>query len=144
MKLGIFVLVFLLALSLTFALPVPPPPPVPGQPAFSFAQHAREQLHVKRVAMPSGVASGNILPVAVHVQNVDEVSLDNGLSVTVSLPQLGIRKRIGPGTILARKETTKTIVLSIPQTTPQGTYLARITVSSDSFHRTLYRIITVQ
>lgn len=128
------------------APPTPSPPPTPNVPEFSFAKRARDQLVVKRISLPffSEVMRGNILPLTLQVKNNDEAAIRNGLSITVSLPQLGIKRKIGPDSLAAKKEATKQMALPIPSHAQQGVYLARITVSSDRFHRTLYRLVHVQ
>ncbi len=157
MKPTLFIVVFLLTLSTALAIEMPPvptppggngfpnPPPIPGIPDFSFAQHARQQLTIKRLSLPlyTRVAVGSSVHLGVQVKNNDETSIRNGLSVTTSIPALGIKKKSGPDTLLAKKDATKTTTLNIPKSAQPGLYLARITVSTDRFHRIVYRLVHV-
>ncbi len=158
MRATLFIIMFLLTLSTALAIdmpqaPDPPgapgetpaPPPTPGAPEFSFARHARQQLMIKRISLPfyTTASSGSAVPIVVQVRNNDEASIRNGLSVTASIPALGIRKKSGPDTLFAKHEATKTVTLDIPKSAQPGIYLARITVSTDRFHRTVYHLVRV-
>ncbi|MBI4441727.1 hypothetical protein HY639_06170 [Candidatus Woesearchaeota archaeon] len=138
-------LVIVLLLTLHTAVAFPAAPPIPGAPAFSFAQNAREQLTIKRLSMPLllDVAPGEAVPLAVEVKNNDAATIRNGVSVTVSIPQLGLRKRAGPDTLLGRAAVTKKVMVQVPEAAKPGIYLARITVSTDRFHRTIYRLVNI-
>ncbi len=149
MKATALLILLVLLATLTSAQeapPIPNPPPTPHAPEFSFAKHARDQLAVKRISLPffSEITKGNALPLTLRVKNNDEAAIRNGLSVTVSIPQLGVKRKLGPDTLAAKKEVTKHFALPTPQDAQPGVYLARITVSSDRFHRTLYRLVHVK
>lgn len=126
----------------------PLPPPTPGFPIFTeitTAHNAREQLTIKKVSIPLmlNVQPGEMIPLSTQIKNNDLSAIKNGLTLTISIPQLGIRKKTGPVSLSAKKETTLKLSLEIPQTTKSGIYIARITASTDKFHRTVYRLVKI-
>ncbi len=65
--------------------------------------------------------------------------------ITVVFPELGLRKRIGPFDLDDDDEMTKQIYLTIPEDTPKGEYIAKITITNEKskIRRVKYRYITV-
>jgi len=79
----------------------------------------------------------------VYFENKGKRELDD-VSVTVTIPELGIRKKVGPFDLKRGKEIKKTVLLEIPDDTRKGVYYAKITISNDRTKRVRYRPIFIE
>ena len=80
--------------------------------------------------------------VLVTLENNGNTNLDNIL-LTLIVPELDIRKRIGPFDIKKNKETTKLIMLEIPSWAESGYYDIRATASNGDVRRIKHREMVI-
>jgi len=102
--------------------PVPPPPrDLP----------ARQTLQIERIRSPDYVQAGDLLDVTVDVENIGEKELKH-MKLTVVVPELGLRKRVGMFELGQNDDTTRRAFIEIPSWAPPGEYTVRITISDDA------------
>lgn len=91
--------------------------------------------------VPAGAVLGTIAEVEARKASFDDVT------VTVSIPELGVWRRAGPFDIDYYDEEVRRILLEIPQHLPESffeqDYILRVTVSNDDYKNTFHRIITL-
>ncbi len=76
------------------------------------------------------------------LKNNGDVNLDN-IRLTFVVPELDMRKRIGPFDLKRNKEITKLIILDIPYWAEPGYYDIRATASNGDVRRVKHREIVI-
>ena len=89
------------------------------------------------------INAGEELKTTTYLENNKEYMDLKNIRITYIIPDLGIRKRVGPFKLKRNKDIIKDIELEIPPDTPPGEYDVRITISNGQFKRVKYRVITV-
>ena len=89
------------------------------------------------------ISAGETLETTTYLENNENYMNLKNVRITYIIPDLGIRKRVGPFDLKRNKDVLKKINLEIPPDTPPGEYDLRITVSNGQFNRVKYRVITV-
>lgn len=80
----------------------------------------------------------------VRIQNNRNADLDN-VRITIIIPEIGVRKRVGPFDIDDNDAIDKEIYLTLPDDVEPGDYIVKIitTNSNQDFRRVKHRYITV-
>jgi hypothetical protein len=88
--------------------------------------------------------AGKEVTATVYLENEREEDLRN-VRITVVIPELALRTRIGPFDLDEGDELNKKLLIDIPEGTPPGEYIARITISdmSGNVRKVKHRYITV-
>ena len=88
------------------------------------------------------VDAGDILETSISIENIGEDRLDD-VSVTISIPELGIWVTTAADDIRDGQTDKRTIALEIPADVAPGVYDVRIIVSNDDMKRIKHRDITI-
>lgn len=88
--------------------------------------------------------AGEDISLAIRLQNNRNDDM-NDVRVTIVLPEIGIRKRIGPFDLSDDDEINKQIHLTLPDDVMPGEYVAKITISGNDgkIRRVKHRYVTV-
>ena len=89
------------------------------------------------------ISAGETLETTTYLENNENYMNLKNVRITYIIPDLGIRKRVGPFDLKRNRDVLKKINLEIPPDTPPGEYDVRITISNGQFNRVKYRVITV-
>jgi len=104
----------------------------------------KPKVHIDKLRFNTErISLGEDLFSYVYFENKGKRELDD-VSVTVTIPELGIRKKVGPFDLKRGKEIKKTVLLEIPDDTRKGVYYAKITISNDRTKRVRYRPIFIE
>lgn len=106
-----------------------------------YVQKAYKQ-NVDRLYWDQEVTAGDYLEVNVNVNNQGEEDL-KAVKVTIVVPELGLRKRVSLEKIESDDEDTLRTLLEVPEDTPAGEYLVRITTSNDQVRTVKHRYIEI-
>ena len=109
---------------------------VMSSPAFASANS--KSVRLNRIAVFSDYSDVDTI---VNVENNLGSKL-KGAHITIVIPELGIRKRVGPLNIDSGDEITRMLMLDTYGAEP-GEYCVRITVSNDNIRRVRHRFITI-
>ena len=85
---------------------------------------------------------GNSIMILATLENNGNTNL-NDIQLTLVVPELDIRKRIGPFDLKKNQETTKLIILEIPYWAEPGYYDIRATASNGDVRRVKHREILI-
>ena len=115
--------------------------PTPAEPVIKKTK--KDEFKIERLRLSNEVLQpGDTLVTATNIKNVGDKSTKTG-KVTVVIPELGLRKRIGPFKVGKDDDILKQVALELPKDTPPGEYVVRITVSSQKERRVKHRFIRV-
>ncbi|MFH1641590.1 MAG: S8 family serine peptidase [Nanoarchaeota archaeon] len=89
------------------------------------------------------IQPGEDLQTKVSIENEGNTDLDD-VKITLVIPELALRKRIGPFDLDEGDDITELIYAQMPDNTPPGEYLVRITISNDKVKRVRHRSIIVR
>ncbi len=107
----------------------------------------RQRVHVSQIDFfndINNIQPGEELLAFIKFTNNDNYDMKK-TKVTISIPELGVYRRIGPFNLEKGEETSKTISLQIPYYVQAKEYDVRITISeSGSSQRTKHRFIRVR
>jgi len=108
-------------------------------------QDVHTNLEIAKVSFESEVvAAGEEVLVAIKVVNNGDIKLSN-LHITTMIYDLNLRQsttsqfNLRPG-----QNTSRSVQMQVPEFTPAGEYLVKVTVGNDLFHETAYRVLLVQ
>ncbi len=88
------------------------------------------------------VKAGEALQAYVRFGNLGAYDMDE-VSITIVIPELGLRKKLGPFQVDSSDEVSKHIFLDIPEHTSPGWYDVRVTISDDDIRRVRIRPIKI-
>ncbi len=101
------------------------------------------RLKVPRLWIDKEVARpGDTVYIGIDVENNGDFDLD-GLKVTALIPELGLRRSVGPFDLDDGDAVQRDISLRIPETAAPGEYVVRITYSNGHVKRVKHRFIRV-
>ncbi|MEM4369148.1 MAG: carboxypeptidase regulatory-like domain-containing protein, partial [Candidatus Woesearchaeota archaeon] len=107
------------------------------------AEEAEFGIHISAVRVPeSNILAGDILEVGIALSNSGNKGLDD-VKVIVSIPELGIRKSIGPFDLGQGERMSKTVYLELPNALKEKNYWLRLNIYSNEVRRTIHREIEV-
>jgi opacity protein-like surface antigen len=104
----------------------------------AFASVNSKKVHLSRIGI---FTTPYDVDAVVNVENKLGSKLED-VHVTIVIPELGIRRRVGPFLIASGDEVTKRLLLDTFNAEP-GEYYVRITVSNDNVKRVRHRLITI-
>jgi hypothetical protein len=107
-----------------------------SSPAFASVNSKKVQLSSIGVFSTQYDVTG-----VVNVENKLGSKLKNA-HVTIVIPELGIRRRVGPFSLARGDQATKRLLLDTFGAEP-GEYYVRITISNDKVRRVRHRMITI-
>ncbi len=93
-----------------------------------------------RVVMDT-VRVGSEVVVSAELANQGAVRED--LRLTVIIPELGLRRSVGPFALSRGDHVQKTVTLALPDDVPPGTYDVRVTISGNGIFHVRHRVVTV-
>ncbi|GAF88734.1 unnamed protein product, partial [marine sediment metagenome] len=99
-----------------------------------------KDLKIGSIRIPDNIDAGGDLSVSINLGN-DYMEELKDIKVTVVIPELGLRKQVGPFDL---DDESKKLVLEIPEYVNSGEYVARIVISNDKIRRVKHRIVVVE
>jgi len=122
----------------TSYVPPPAPSPVPRVPK------PQNKIRIGAINIPADfVKAGDDLVINLDFENSGDLDLDD-VSATVVIPELGIRKKVGPFDVDKSSDASRAIMLPIPEDAEPGEYTARITISNDKLKRVRHRQVIIK
>ncbi|MDO8740508.1 MAG: PKD domain-containing protein [Candidatus Woesearchaeota archaeon] len=114
------------------------PSPVPA------AQKPEDKLYVSKITFENdySLSPYDDLAATVTIKNTGDTKLEDN-TITLTVPDLGLRKRIGPFDLSKGESATRKLSLNLEGAAP-GTYYARIVVSNDKVTRIKHRDIVIR
>lgn len=100
-------------------------------------------IHTVKFISEEYLKIGEELITNAMLDNVGETDLDQ-VKINVLIPDLGIRRSVGPVDIDVDDSINNDVYIEIPDWAQPGDYDVRITVSNDDIRRVIYRIMTVE
>ncbi len=110
---------------------------------FGISGIARKILKLTRIsAQGECYTPGSDVPILASADNKADAGLRE-VKLTASIPELGIRKQVGPFDLKKGKGATKELMLEIPSDVPSGEYHVRVVMSNDDVRRVRERPIII-
>ena len=102
------------------------------------------EVVLERFMLTNGeyIPVGDILATASEISNNFEDDLEN-IRVTVTVPELGLRRSAGPFDVDSNRDELKRIYIELPEDVAPGDYDIRIGISNDDFQRFIHRVFTI-
>lgn len=120
--------------------PQPTPQPEPSPPTKA---EQGVSLKILSTRFPLAGSAGSVMPIYLAIENNGNEKLED-TTITVLNQELAIRTSIGPFDLGKGRDVSKMLLLRIPENAPEGTYMLRFTVSSNSqVRRVVYRELNV-
>ena len=120
-----------------------------GQSGQQSSQQSEEddvdsELKIEALRLPSlgDVSAGSALPVFVSVKNTGDRKLEN-IHLSATIPELGIRRRLGPFDVSVNERESRTLVLEIPDWVEEGEYVLRFELGNDDAKRIVHRPVWI-
>jgi len=108
------------------------------------AKTKSENVHIDRITFNTDrISLGDDLLTSIYFENKGKIKLDD-ISVTITIPELALRGKIGPFDLKKGRGIQKEIFLEIPEDTKKGVYYARIVISNDKIRRVKHRPIFIE
>ena len=89
------------------------------------------KIRILSARLPAQSAIGETIMMTISIENKGTEKL-TALKIAAVSQELALRTNIGPFDLAKGEETTKTLMLEIPEGTPEGTYYIRFTATSNS------------
>lgn len=101
-------------------------------------------LKIESIRLPDvgDVAPGSVVPIFLSVRNNGDRRLEN-VHLSAMLPELGVRRRLGPFDVSVNERESRTLVLEIPDWAEEGEYMLLLELGNDDVRRILHRPIQV-
>ena len=100
-------------------------------------------IKILSTRFPAESISGESFMMVMRIENDGTESLED-IKIAVVNQELGIRTSAGPFDLGSGDDTTKTLLLDIPEYTPEGNYFLRFTITSNGeTRRVVYRDIDI-
>lgn len=117
--------------------------PTPPSPALA-APKLEDELYVSRISFDNNYALSPYDDVAatITIKNTGDTKLEDN-TITLTIPDLGLRKRVGPFDLNKGESATRKVSLNLEGAAP-GWYYARIVISNDKVTRIKHRDITIR
>jgi len=106
------------------------------------SQLSRKKIHISQIRFLEEVRAGQDWEVTINLENKD-VLKTRELSVSVVIPELGLRKKVGNERLKRGEEDSKRILITIPKDTKPGIYDVLITVNDHDTNRRIWREVRV-
>ncbi|MEM4264024.1 MAG: hypothetical protein QW666_03985 [Candidatus Woesearchaeota archaeon] len=120
--------------------PQPAPQPEPSPPT---KLEEGVSLKILSTKFPFTATAGSTVPIYLRIENNGNEKLEN-TKITIINQELAIRTSTGPFDLGKGRSASKMLLLKIPENTPEGTYMLRFTVSSNSqIRRVIYRELEI-
>ncbi|MFH2028260.1 MAG: C1 family peptidase [Nanoarchaeota archaeon] len=125
-----------------------PEPPMPELEPETLPEPKKLDLPKGKVKVGSArivneiAGVGDYIESRLSLKNSGDKGLDD-VKVTIVIPELGVRSRIGPFDLNEGEELTRAILAEIPEHTQPGEYVVRMTISNDQTIRVRHRILIV-
>ncbi|MBI4016532.1 MAG: hypothetical protein HY363_02455 [Candidatus Aenigmarchaeota archaeon] len=102
------------------------------------------ELKIESLRLPaiSTVSAGSALPLFISVKNTGDTKLEN-IHLSATIPELGIRRRLGPFDVNIGERESRNMLLEIPDWTEDGEYVLRFELGNDDARRIVHRPIQV-
>ena len=95
-----------------------------------------QELSVSNEKLVQDVVAG------VDLDNIGDYNLED-LKLTVVIPELGVKKSVGPFDVKKDQGTARKVLLELFDDVPTGDYDVRLTVWNNDVYRVKYRVLTV-
>ena len=104
----------------------------------------QNRIRIGTINIPADfVKAGDDLVINLDFENSGDLDLDD-VSATVVIPELGIRKKVGPFDVDKSNDASRALMLLIPEDAEPGEYTARITISNDKLKRVRHRPVIIK
>jgi hypothetical protein len=115
---------------------------VPDEEIYPRQKYPIEQL---QLINDDPVCAGDDISVLINLANEGIFNSDD-VRISVTVPELALRRTVGPFSLAAGDDTNQRIDLTIPEYTDEGMYEVRVYIYSDSgdFHRIKHRDFIVK
>ncbi len=95
-----------------------------------------QELSVSNEKLVQDVVAG------VDIDNIGTFDLKD-VKLTVSIPELGVKRSLGPFDVDSDSSTTRKLLLELFEDVPGGEYDVRLTLSNEDFRKVRHRTITL-
>lgn len=95
-----------------------------------------QELSVSNEKLVQDVVAG------VDMDNIGTFDLKD-VKLTVSIPELGVKRSLGPFDVDSDSSTTRKLLLELFEDVPGGEYDVRLTLSNENFRKVRHRTVTL-